>query len=540
MRWTDQAFVVLGAQLRMYRNLLGRRGAAATVFNFIATASWYVFALFLAYVAGEFFSSITDVKLMMRVLVIVLFGVAAYWQLAPIVTVSFGLALDLKRLLIFPIRPNQYFLIELILCLPTSIEAFCVTVGVMAGLVLNPAVNGWLVLVAGILFLAFNLFLNVALRALVAKVAVKRIWRELLVFVFLMALIAPQFLFTTRSDNRNWLERLTEFDSHNVLPWSAAANAFTGMEMPASLVSLGVWTLVALAGARGLFFRSLHAEQETQPEKPKGESAVRPHADIRARMAAWLGRVFPQPLSSLVEKEFLTYMRSPRFLTVFVMGFTFGIVVFLPMALNAGDGSGFVPRNFLTVVTAYAILLMSETAFWNIFGLDRRAAQVFFFAPVSLQMVFAAKNIVSFFIISVQVFIISLVCALIGVTVTLTGILEALVAAVVLTINMFAVGNQSSVRYPAGVNPDQSWNTANKAKYRIVLMLLFPVVSLPTTLAYLARWAFNSDLAFYAGMGIAGLIAVIFYLVSLDSAIEYARAQREQLVDLLGSTETAS
>lgn len=540
MRWTDQAFVVLGAQLRMYRNLLGRRGAAATVFNFIATASWYVFALFLAYVAGGFFSSITDVKLMMRVLVIVLFGVAAYWQLAPIVTVSFGLALDLKRLLIFPIRPNQYFLIELMLCLPTSIEAFSITVGVMAGLLLNPAVNGWLVLVAGILFLAFNLFLNVALRALVAKVAVKRIWRELLVFFFLMALIAPQFLFTTRSDNRNWLERLTEFDSHNVLPWSAAANAFTGMEMPASLVSLGVWTLVALAGARGLFFRSLHAEQETQPEKPTVESTARPHADIRARMAAWLGRVFPQPLASLVEKEFLTFMRSPRFLTVFVMGFTFGIVVFLPMALNAGDGRGFVPRNFLTVVTAYAILLMSETAFWNIFGLDRRAAQVFFFAPVSLQMVFAAKNIVSFFIISVQVFIISLVCALIGVTVTLTGILEALVAAVVLTINMFAVGNQSSVRYPAGVNPDQSWNTANKAKYRIVLMLLFPVVSLPTTLAYLARWAFNSDLAFYAGMGIAGMIAVIFYLVSLDSAIEYARARREQLVDLLGSTETAS
>jgi ABC-2 type transport system permease protein len=409
----------------------------------------------------------------------------------------------------------------------------------MVGLMLNPAVNGLLVLATGLLFLAFNLFLNVALRALVAKVAVKRIWRELVLFFFLMVLITPQFVLTTQNDDKNWLERLTAFDSHNVLPWSAAANAFTGMEMPASLVTAGIWTLVALAGARGLFFRSLHAEAESQPEKPKVEATVRAQADVRARMASLLGRPFPEPLASLVEKEFLTFMRSPRFLTVFVMGFTFGIVVFLPMALNAGDGSGFVPRNFLTVVTAYAILLMSETAFWNIFGLDRRAAQVFFFAPVSLQMVFAAKNIVSFFIIGVQVFVISLVCALIGVPVTLAGVLEALVAAIVLTINMFAVGNQSSVRYPAGVNPDQSWNTANKAKFRIVLMLLFPIVSLPTTLAYLARWAFNSDLAFYAGMGVSALIAVIFYMVSLDSAIEYARARREHLVDLLGSTETA-
>lgn len=534
----NQALVVLQAQLRMYRNVLGRRGTAATVFNFVATGTWYFFAVVLAYIAGTFFASLNDLQMMMRVLVVVLFGVAAYWQLAPIITVSFGLALDLKRLLIFPIRPNQYFLIELLLCLPTSVEAICISLGIMAGLFANPLISNWLVLATGVLFLLFNLFLNVALRALVAKVAVKRIWRELVLVFFLMLVITPQLLLTTQNDNKNWLERLTAFDSHNVLPWSAAANAFAGAGMPASLISLGVWALVALAGARGLFFRSLHAEAESQPEKKKGEDSARVHADIRSRIAGALGRPFPQPLSSLIEKEFLTFMRSPRFLTVFVMGFTFGIVVFLPMALNAGDGSGFVSRNFLTVVTAYAILLMSETAFWNVFGLDRRAAQVFFFAPVTLQMVFAAKNIVAFFIIGVQVFVISLVCALIGVPVTLAGIAEALVAAVVLTINMFAVGNQSSVRYPAGVDPDQSWNTASKAKFRIVLMLLFPIISLPTSLAYLARYAFNSDGAFYGGMAIAASIAVIFYLVSLDSAIEYAKAKREHLVGLLGSAET--
>lgn len=539
MRASDQALAVLGAQLRMYKNLAGRRGTAATVFNVVATGGWYAFAVFLAYIAGTFFAVASDLHILMRVLIVVLFGVMAYWQLAPIFTVSFGLALDLKRLLIFPIRPNQYFLIELVLCLPTSIEALCILLGVMIGLIANPLVSPWLVLIIGPLFLAFNLFTNVALRALVSKVAMKRIWRELVLLFFLLIVIAPQFLFATRTDNKNWLERLTEFDSYNVLPWSAAASAITGTAMPASLITMGIWTLVALVGARGLFFRSLHAEAESRPEKPKADASTRVNADMRAIVADALGRFFPQPLSSLVVKEFLTFTRSPRFLTVFVMGFTFGIVVFLPMALGVGESPGFVSQNFLTVVTAYAILLMSETAFWNVFGLDRKAAQVFFFAPVTLQMVFVAKNIVAFFIICFQVFMISLVCAAIGVPVTLSGIAEAAIAAVVLTINMFAVGNQSSVRYPAGVNPDQSWNTASKAKFRIVLMLLFPIVSLPTSLAYLARYAFNSDAAFYAGMTIAAFIAIIFYLVSLDSAIEYARAKREEIVDLLGSTETA-
>lgn len=539
MRASDQALAVLGAQLRMYKNLAGRRGTAATVFNVVATGGWYAFAVFLAYIAGTFFAVASDLHILMRVLIVVLFGVMAYWQLAPIFTVSFGLALDLKRLLIFPIRPNQYFLIELVLCLPTSIEALCILLGVMIGLIANPLVSPWLVLIIGPLFLAFNLFTNVALRALVSKVAMKRIWRELVLLFFLLIVIAPQFLFATRTDNKNWLERLTEFDSYNVLPWSAAASAITGTAMPASLITIGIWTLVALVGARGLFFRSLHAEAESRPEKPKADASTRVNADMRAIVADALGRFFPQPLSSLVVKEFLTFTRSPRFLTVFVMGFTFGIVVFLPMALGAGESPGFVSQNFLTVVTAYAILLMSETAFWNVFGLDRKAAQVFFFAPVTLQMVFVAKNIVAFFIICFQVFMISLVCAAIGVPVTLSGIAEAAIAALVLTINMFAVGNQSSVRYPAGVNPDQSWNTASKAKFRIVLMLLFPIVSLPTSLAYLARYAFNSDAAFYAGMTIAAFIAIIFYLVSLDSAIEYARAKREEIVDLLGSTETA-
>lgn len=539
MSASSQALTVVWAQLRMYRNTLGRRGAAATVFNFAATGFWYVGAVLLAYLAMSYFASLTDPREMTRSLVIALFGITAYWQFSPIISVSFGLALDLKRLLIFPIPFRQYFFIELLLCVPRNAEMLLISAGLIGGMLMNPVTRKPLVILTGILFLSFNFFLSVAIRALVAKVAVKKFWRELVVVVILAIVVLPQFLLLTERNEQPLLDRIVAFDSHNVLPWSAAAGAFTGTATPSPAVSLGIWTLVALAGARGLFFRSLRAEFESSPELPATGKQNGAYADVRARFAAGLGKLFPQPLSALIEKEFLTFTRSPRFITVFIMGFTFGIIVFLPLAANTGGGTSMMSRNFLTVVTAYAILLMSEMAFWNIFGLDRQAAQMFFFAPISLRTVFFAKNIAAFFIIGVQVFLISLVCALIGMKVTLAGVAEAVFAAIVLTINMFAVGNQSSVRYPMGVNPRQSWSATSNARYRIVLMALFPIVSLPTSLAYLARWAFRSDAAFYAGMAVAAMIAIVLYLVSLDSAIGYATAKRERLAGLLGNVDAS-
>lgn len=532
-----QALLVVRAQLQMYRNTLGRRGTLATFFNFIATGMWYTGAAALAWLLASYFSSLPDMREMLQLLVIVLLGITIYWQLSPIISVSFGLALDLKRLLIFPIPFRQYFLIELLLCVPRNAEMLLLSGGVIGGLLANPRLSKLAVIAVGVLFLAFNFFLNIAIRAIVAKLSRKRLWREIAVLAILAVILVPSFLLQTSKGQRSLLDRVTAFDAHHVLPWSAAASAFAGDALPPSIAVLGVWTLVAFVGARGLFYRSLHAEFDSSLEPSLASRPGRTCADLRARVASLISRPLPQPLSALIEKEFLTLTRSPRFITVFIMGFTFGIIVFLPLAANTGGGTTMMSRNFLTVVTAYAILLMSEMAFWNIFGLDRQAAQVFFFAPVSLRTVFFAKNIVAFLIIGVQVFIISLVCALIGMKVTLTGVAEAVLAAIVLTINMFAVGNQSSVRYPMGVNPQQSWNASGQARYRVVLMMLFPIVSLPTSLAYLARWAFRSDAAFYAGMTVAAMIAIVFYLVSLDSAIDYATRRREHLVGLLGNIE---
>lgn len=542
MSFGGQASVVLMAQLRMYRNMLGRRGKAAAVLNFLTLGAWYVFVLAMSVLAGDFLAAAEPGEALVSSLQFIFFGIFLYWQLAPILTASFGLALDLKRLLIFPIRPGQFFLLDLVLSLPTSVEPCIVLLGAMAGLLRNPAISPVWVLPAAACFLCFNLFLGVAVRSLVTRATSVRWWKEGLVFVFVLMAATPQLLLLTNRGG-SWLDALQAVVGFPWLPWAATANLAAGVFLAQSLPVTVAYAVLAFFAGRSLFGYFLSAESVSSGGSRSGASIsfVRRSgfADLRAAMARSLGRPFPEPFSSLVEKEFLTYSRSPRFLTVFIMGFTFGILVFLPLSLRGGSEPGFMSQNLLTVVSAYAILLMSETVFWNVFGLDRKAVQMYLFAPVRLQHVFIAKNITAFAIVCLQVVLIALVCAVIGVPVTLSGVLEATVTAVVLAINMSAVGNQSSVRYPAGVNPDDSWSTANKTMFRLALMLLFPIISLPTSLAYMARFALDSDAGFYAGMAVAALIAVCFYLVSLDSTIEYARNHREDLVDLLGTTDSA-
>src|SRR5260370_25211368 len=105
----------------------------------------------------------------------------------------------------------------------------------------------------------------------------------------------------------------------------------------------------------------------------------------------------------MIEKELRSLVRAPRFRLVFVMGFSFGLVVWLPMALRSrGAHSGF-SDNFLTVVSVYALTLLGQVTYWNAFGFDRSAAQLYFSAPVSLGHVLAGKNITAARIIFLEI-----------------------------------------------------------------------------------------------------------------------------------------
>ena len=151
-----------------------------------------------------------------------------------------------------------------------------------------------------------------------------------------------------------------------------------------ALAVLASWSLVAYAFGRRQFERSLR--YDAQAAQAVG---VKPARDVTE---SWVNRicripsvVLPDPLGALVEKELRTLIRTPRFRLVFIMGFSFGLIVWLPLALGRREGDSMLANNFLTVVSVYALTLLGQVSYWNAFGFDRSAAQVYFSLPVPIS-----------------------------------------------------------------------------------------------------------------------------------------------------------
>jgi ABC-2 type transport system permease protein len=66
-----------------------------------------------------------------------------------------------------------------------------------------------------------------------------------------------------------------------------------------------------------------------------------------------------------------------------------------------------------------------------------------------------------------------------------------------------------------------------------MLFLVYPVAFAPAGLAYLARYAFDSEAAFFLTLGADFILGVIFYRVALDSAVKAALRLREAMVTRL-------
>ena len=200
--------------------------------------------------------------------------------------------------------------------------------------------------------------------------------------------------------------------SASAWPWTAAANLALGREAAHSLAYLLSWCVIAAAFGLWQFTVSLSFDPQVA-----GARRYRPRdspgpLERFYRLPSVLLR---DPLGALVEKEIRFLIRSPRFRLVFLMGFTFGLVIWLPIAFGRGGMSqSFLGGNYLTVVSVYSLLLLSEVCFWNSFGFDRSAAQFYFLAPVSFSQVMIGKNLSALLFIGLEIVSVTAVCAVLG------------------------------------------------------------------------------------------------------------------------------
>jgi ABC-2 type transport system permease protein len=528
----SQISAIVWAQWRSTRNHLPRANLGGLIFSGALTAVWYGAFTYFAVLAAILLSRPGELASFHKILPPALLLCLLYWQVIPVLLTSMGASLDLRKLLVYPIPKRGLFAIEVVLRISTGMEMILILAGAATGLLLNPSVPLWAPF-SLTLFLLFNLFCSTGIRDLLVRLLAHKRVREIIVFLVVISAALPQLILFRSSQTR--MREFLNGEPSAILPWTATARLALG---EFSWLSLGVmlaWTLAAFVFGRTQFERGLRFD--ASEASARGSSSKR----RVSRLEWWYqlpNALLRDPLAALIEKELRFLSRAPRFRLVFLMGFSFGLLIWTPIAFGRLNSErSFLGDNYLTMVSIYALLLMSDALFWNCFGFDRSAAQVYFLVPVKMSTVLAGKNLAAAFLVLMEIAAIALVCALLRLPLSGRQILEAFGVTCVITLFTLAVGNLSSLYNPRAVNPVKAMKTAAQSRSQALMMLAFPLTLVPVVLAYLARYAFDTEWAFFAVLLFGCLVGALVYFYSMQSALKAAEDRREQIIGALSSGE---
>jgi ABC-2 type transport system permease protein len=526
----NHARAILWAQWRTLLNFYPRGGVAWTA---VIGAGWYGFWTLAAVSTARLAANPSNLGMLKTVLTGGLLLVFLYWQVMPLLMAATGASLELKKLYVYPIPTSQLFSIEVMLRVTSAVEMMLVLFGLGIGLLLNPEVPKWTALVIAP-YILFNLFLAVGLRDLVTRILSHKWIREIAFLLLIVCAGLPQLLMLRGTVGTKGI-RAVFGDSWTGWPWTATANLIGQKSMAQSLAILVAWALAAAAFGYWQFRTSLSFD--AQAASASGVQSLRRDGLVE-RFFRLPSLVFRDPLAALIEKEIRFLVRSPRFRLVFLMGFTFGLVIWLPLALGRGGlTKSALSTNYLTVVSVYSLLLLSEVCFWNSFGFDRSAAQFYFLAPVPFSTVLIGKNLSAVFFILVEISAVTIVCASLGMPLNPVHLAEAYSVAAVLTIFLLGAGNLLSIHQARAVNPSTSFRTGAAGRVQAMLFVIYPVASIPAGLAYLARWAFASEAAFFGVLAFDAIVAILVYRIALHSAVEAAQRLKESMITALSAGE---
>jgi ABC-2 type transport system permease protein len=301
---------------------------------------------------------------------------------------------------------------------------------------------------------------------------------------------------------------------------------------------VAVWTLAAYLFGRSQFEASLRFDEEAAQATPVARTSQRGDS-IWEKIFRLPSAVFSDPLGGLIEKELRFLCRAPRFRLLFFMGFSFGLLIWMPAAYGKHSNVAFISQNFLTFVSVYSLMLLGQVLFYNSFGFDRSAAQLYFVVPVRFRTVLLAKNITAALFVLLEILAVIGACLVLWLPVPVAKVPESFCVALILSIYLLGAGNLASTYYPSAVDPGQSWRQqGGRLQAAAMLFILYPLASIPISLAYLARWAFDSSVAFYLGLAIAAGIGAAVYWVATDSALEVSNNRREQLLAALSKHDS--
>ena len=529
----QQVLTIAWAQFRTMRNHLPRTTVGA-VLVWLLSLLWYgMFAALAVFLAIELRR--IPVAELRQWLAVCLLGVFGFWQLVPLFTLSSGWSLQLNKLQIYPVSTSSLFGIEVLLRITSAPEMVVVLAGAFIGLLRHPSVP-LMAPLALLLFIPLNLFLSLAVRELILHSFQRNRFRELFAVLLISVAVVPQLLFRTEAGRHKVTPYFFALARSRYAPWHNVAALSLGWFTALDVLLIVVWIGAAYMLARRQFQKSLLQEDTMRAGAPAvvGQAGV-PERRFSTVLMDLPSRLFSDPFAALLQKEFQSLLRMPRFRVTFGMACVFSVVIFLPVVLNSltGGHDSFIGENFLAIVTLYGLLMMSDSLLLNVFGFDRRATQIYFVTPISFQTVLKAKNLTAICFIVIQSAVVLLVASLIRISINALNIVDAVASAAVVGLFFLCVGNLTSIAMARPIDPTQTFKKQAGGKMQLWLLLCSLGMFLLIGFAFLARWVVQNNWALLGVLLVELLIGLIAYRIATQSAVERANREREQIIEAL-------
>ena len=269
----NHAAAIIWAQWRIGRNFIPRSNKISLVFAGILNLAWYATFVFLSVVVAFVLARPDERGFVDRVLPTAFFICFLYWQVIPVLLASMGIALDLKKLLVYPIPHRELFTLEVLLRTSTGIEMLILLAGAAIGLVLNPKTPGW-TLLSLLFFVAFNLLLSTGVRDLLVRLLARKRVREILTLLFVLVAALPQLLIL--SGFHNPFHGAFAAEASPYLPWTATARLSDDVadaRTSSGAIGNGAWNRRAVGEARRRERCALRRQQAPQAGIPAGRCA---------------------------------------------------------------------------------------------------------------------------------------------------------------------------------------------------------------------------------------------------------------------------
>ncbi len=468
-----QMLTVLWLRWRIFVNAFRSKGAAGELIAKILSYPMLAMMVFGPSIGAGFGAWYTVTNHHPVFFAAILWGVFLFWQVIGITTSATGPSFDLTSLIRFPIRYRDYFLLRLSFGLldPQNLVGFSCLTGVAVGVAIAaPALTPWAALTL-LTYGATNLFFSRMLYAWLERFLAQRKTRELVTVLILFISLGIQVLsqmagrFSSHHGQRPHFSPLVTSIGHNLLainwflPPGLAASAITRLNSGAtplafaSLFGLATWATAFTWALHRRLLAQYHGENLSEApsaSKPDTKKPVR-----AASLSTPLAGLLSPATSALVLKEFKYLLRSGPKLYALVLP-AFMVLLFSGRA--SGLGYAGIHQNTALYIypSACAYLqLMLVAMLYNSLGQDARGIQFYFMAPIHLRQVLFAKNLLTFFILLIELVFIYICTA----SLTQLPPLDITVAAVFASLFLFligcSIGNVRSIVSPKVIDPTQ-------------------------------------------------------------------------------------